>query len=99
MMISEGLSTEVIEHQVLRRNTEIVEHLLDSFTHRAGTTHVVFDVFRSFMVLQISFVNHVVYETCRILHTGCVCSRVRTVERQVEFEVREIFLNLQKSSR
>ena len=65
MMISEGLSTEVIEHQVLRRNTEIVEHLLDSFTHRAGTTHVVFDVFRSFMVLQISFVNHVVYETCR----------------------------------
>ena len=28
MMISEGLSTEVIEHQVLRRNTEIVEHLL-----------------------------------------------------------------------
>ena len=36
------------------------------------------------------------YETCRILHTGCVCSRVRTVECQVELEVREVFLNLQE---
>ena len=40
-----SLSAEVVEHQVLSRNAEVVEHLLNGFGHRAGTAHVVFDVF------------------------------------------------------
>ena len=40
-----SLSAEVVEHQVLSRNAEVVEHLLNGFGHRAGTAHVVFDIF------------------------------------------------------
>ena len=57
------LSSEVIEHQVLCRNAKIVEHLLNSFRHRTGTTHIVFNIFRSFVILQVSFVNYVVNES------------------------------------
>ena len=47
-LTSGELSTEVIEHQVLRRYAKVVEHLLNSFRHRTGTAHVVFDVLHSF---------------------------------------------------
>ena len=90
------LSSEVIEHQVLSRNTEVVEHLLDSLRHRAGTTHVIFDVFGSFVVFQVSFVNYVVYEARSVLHACCIGCRIGTVQCKVELEVGEILFNLQE---
>ena len=75
----EDYPPKVIEHQVLSRNTEVVKHLLNSFRHRTGTTHVVFDVFGSFVVFQVSLVNYVVYEARSILHARCIGGRVGTV--------------------
>ena len=46
------------------------------------------------MVLQISLVHHVVNEACHILHSCCIGCRIRTVESEVEVEVRELLLNL-----
>ena len=88
------LSAKVIEHQVLSRNTEVVEHLLNSFRHRTGTAHVVFDVFGSFVVFQVSLVNYVVYEARSILHARCIGCRIGTVQCKMELEVGEILFNL-----
>ena len=90
------LSAKVIEHQVLSRNTEVVEHLLNSFRHRAGTTHVVFDVFGSFVVFQVSLVNYVVYEARSVLHARCIGCRIGTVQCKMELEVGEILFYLQE---
>ena len=90
------LSSEVVEHQVLCRNAKIVEHLLNSFRHRTRTTHIVFNIFRSFVILQVSFVDYVVNESRSILHACSISSRVRTVECQMESEVREVLFDLQE---
>ena len=46
------------------------------------------------MVLQIGLVHHVVNEACHVLHAGCISCRIRTVEGEMEVEVRELLLDL-----
>ena len=46
------------------------------------------------MILEVCFIHYVVYETCRVLDTCCICCRVRTVKGEIELEVRELLLDL-----
>lgn len=46
------------------------------------------------MVLEVVFVEHVVHEARRVLHSGGVRLGIRTVEGQIEREVGEILLDL-----
>ena len=48
------------------------------------------------MVLQISLIDYLMNETCRIANACCICCRIRTVECQMELEVREILFYLQE---
>ena len=52
------------------------------------------DSFGSFVILQISFIHHIVNETCGILHACCIGCGIRTVQSQMEVEVREVFFQL-----
>lgn len=57
-----GLTTEVIQQDVFVFNTKIFQHTDHGCVHHRWTTHVVFTIFRRFMVLQIVFVQYVVDE-------------------------------------
>ena len=48
------------------------------------------------MILQVSFVNYVVNESRSVLHACSISSRVRTVESQMESEIREVLFDLQE---
>lgn len=51
------LSAEVVVHEIFGWNAKVPEHFLDSLAHGAGTAHVVFDVLRGRMVLEICLVD------------------------------------------
>lgn len=84
------LSAEVIVHDRFRIYTETVEHADHSLRHRAGTAHVIFDILRRIVVFQISLIHHVMHKARSVLHACCVCGRIRTVQSQMEMEIREI---------
>ena len=84
------LSAEVIVHDRFRIYTETVEHADHSLRHRAGTAHVIFDIFGRIVILQVGLIHHVMHKTRGVLHACCVCGRIRTVQSQMEMEIREI---------
>ena len=45
------------------------------------------------MVLEVGLVHHIVDESCHVLHSCCIGCRIRTVEREVEVEIRELLLD------
>ena len=45
------------------------------------------------MLLEICLVHDIVNESCHILHSSCIGCRIRTVESEVEVEVRELLLD------
>jgi len=93
------LSSEVIEHQVLCRNAKIVKHLLNSFRHRARTTHIVFNIFRSFVILQVSFVDYVVNESRSILHAAASAAGSGRSSARWKVKFGKSFFVCRKSSR
>ena len=90
------LSAEVVVVDVFGIDTKRVKHLIDCVAHHARTTHVVLDVFRRRVILEIGVVHHLMHKSRRICHSGSIGSRVGTVERKVELEVREILLKLEE---
>ena len=87
------LSAKVIEHQVLSRNTEVVEHLLNSLRHRAGTTHVVFNIFGSLVVFQI-IIEHDLMDKSHIAAPIVVRFGIRQCD--VELEIWKFLFDLFK---
>ena len=57
-----GSTTEVIKHDVFAVNAEIKQHVDHRLVHDRRTAHIIFAVFRSFMVTQILFIQHIVNE-------------------------------------
>ena len=45
------------------------------------------------MLLEVSLEHYVVYETSNIWYTCCISLRIRSVECEVELEVRELLLD------
>ena len=42
------------------------------------------------VILQVGLIHHVMHKTRGVLHACCVCGRIRTVQSQMEMEIREI---------
>ncbi len=79
--------TEIVEHDAIGIHAEAIEHLLNRLTHRAGSAHVILDVFGCVVIFQIGFIHHLVYESHGVRHTGFVGLGVGTIQREVEMEV------------
>ena len=76
-----------------RIHAEAVEHLVHCIAHRAGAAHVVFDVFGSFVVLEICVVHHFMHKSRGVSHTCSIGSRVGTIQSQMELEVGEFLFD------
>lgn len=81
------LAAEVVIHDAGVLNAETLKHGDDGLGHRAGATHVVLDVLRGVVVLEVGGVHDVVDEARRIADASRVGGRVGPVESQVEVEV------------
>ena len=87
------LCAEVVVENALRLNSEAVKQAYDRIDHHWRSAHEVLDILRSVVVLQIGLVHHVVNEACHVLHAGCISCRIRTVEGEMEVEVRALLLD------
>lgn len=96
MLNCENLTTEVVVMDVFGVDAEGIEHTIDGCTHRAGTAHVVLDVLWGFVIVEVSIEDDLVHEAGGVLHAGSVGGRVGPVQRQVEMEVGEVFLELEE---
>ena len=90
------LSSEVVVHDALRIDAERVEHGDDGLRHGARTTHVVFDILGSIVVLQIGVEHHLMDEARSVLHASSIGCGVWTVEGEVEVEVGILLLQAQE---
>ena len=45
------------------------------------------------MLLEVGLIHHIVHKACNILDSCCICCRIRTVESEMEVEVRELLLD------
>ena len=77
-------------------DTKIVEHLIDSGAHWAGPTHIIFDVLGVGVVFEIGVENNLVDETGSVFDVCGIGGGVGAVEREMEFEVGEIFFQLEE---
>ena len=86
------LSSEVIKTNIGIVHSEGVQEIQYRFCHHRWSTQVVLDVLGSVMLLEVGVAHDRSDEARGVLDTELVCLRVRTVERQVEMEVRELLL-------
>ena len=86
------LTSEVIETDVCIIDAQRVEQVEDGLRHHRRTAEVVLDVLGSVMLLEVGVAHNRSDEARGVLDTELVCLRVRTVQRQVEMEVRELLL-------
>ena len=87
-----GSASEVIKADVCVINAQRVEQVEDGLGHHRRTAEVVLDILGSVMLLEVRVAHHRSDEARGVLDTELVCLRVRTVERQVEMEVRKLLL-------
>ena len=59
-----GLASEVVEEELTALYPEVLEHYLDGISHWARTAHVVFDVFGSFVILEVVVEDDLMDEAC-----------------------------------
>ena len=85
---------EVIVEDALRRDAEAVKQVVDGADHHRRTAHEVLDVLGCLVILQVGLVHHIVDKARGVLDTGGVRGGIRTVESEVELEVRELPLDL-----
>ncbi len=88
------LLTEVVVEYAFGRYTEAVEEPVHCAYHHRRAAHEVFDILRSLVVLEVGLIHNIMYKSGGVGHSGGICRRVRTVESEVELEVRELFLDL-----
>ena len=50
-------TTEVIVVYAFGSHTKAVEHIFHSLAHRAGTAHIVFDILRTVVILQVIVID------------------------------------------
>ena len=86
------LTSEIIETDVGIVHSEGVQEIQYRLSHHRWTTQVILDVLGSVMLLEVGVAHNRSDEARGVLDTELVCLRVRTVQRQVEMEVRELLL-------
>ena len=86
-----GLASEVVEEELTALYPEVLEHYLDGIRHRARTAHVVFDVFGSFVILEVVVEDNLMDEA-RVAPPVVLGLRIR--EGDVEGEVGELTFDL-----
>ena len=85
-------STEIVVHDAFGLYAETVEHADYGFRHGARAAHVVFNVFRCIVVLEVGVEHHLMYKASGVFHAGCIGCGVGTVQegQRVEAEVEGI---------
>ncbi len=96
MLLPKLLSSEIIVMYRFRIYPEVIKHLVDGGTHRAGSAHIVLDILRIGMVLEICLIDHLMHESGGVLYTCGISRRVGTVEGEMEFEVGIFLFELQE---
>ena len=85
-----GLTSEVIKADIGIVHTEGVEEIQYRLGHHRRTAEVVLDVLGSVMLLEVGVAHNRSDEARGVLDTQLVGLRVRTIQREVEMEVREL---------
>ena len=83
------LTAEIIVMYVFGIDAERVKHFVNSRTHRSGSTHVIFNIFRRIMIFEVCVINNLMNKSGSIFHARSIGCRIGTVKSQMEVEVGE----------
>lgn len=88
------LSSEIVEAYHIVLHSERMEKVEDGLGHHRRTAEIVFAVFWVLMLFEVCIAHYRSYEARGIAKPCCISLRVRTVECEVEMEIRIVFLKL-----
>lgn len=90
------LTAEVVEAYHVVFYSEGVEKVEYGLCHHWRSAEVVFAVFWSFVLLEVGVAHHWCYEAWGVFDACSISLWIRTVEGEMEMEVREVLLELQE---